>query len=536
MKFYKNIGIVITIIIFIVIGLNVFFYVSFYNQQIKAHRIIISKQAKLCGIEVEEDLNDLKNDLNFYFNKYDLYQLFKEKNAQSESVRKLRQFFIKYNDLISSIEIIDNQGNRFIFNGNSDNYFEKSFLEISKKTLEKKNFGYFDTNKNLIYNSTLKDGNDFIANLRIKIELKTYFEIIFKQYHISNQYFQSLIDYKGNITYNNLNKNILYSKNDIITKSISNNYEDLYNQTVSYNKNKEEIISAVYPINIFGFNYGLVFSETKSSIYDLVLRKTGLISFLTIMTFIVIIVVFLNLVRSLKQKEEILKQRNLDLEQLTFSSSHHLQEPLRKIILFSDRLSSKLLSDTNSSELEILKKIQTFASNMRSMLNGLLLFSEINLKGDKFTTINTNNLITEILNEKFSFLLHENKISINKLPEITGDKNQIKILFTEFITNAINFANKEKKLEISVYEGKSNRKFNQIIIKDNGIGIDIKYKHKIFEPFQQLNIEENSKRFGIGLTLVQKIIERHKSEVTIDSIDNENFTAIINFNKNLKNG
>ncbi len=536
MKFYKNIGIIIAIIILIVIGLNVFFYMSFYNQQVKSHSIIISKQAKLCGIEVEDNLNDFTNDLNFYFNKYDFYQLFKEKNIQNEPIRKLRQFFIKYNDLISSIEIIDFNGNLFIFNGNSENYFEKSYKEGSKKALKTNNFAFYEKDNTLIYNSILKDGNDVIANLRIKLELKTYFEIIFKQYHISNQYFQSLINNNGEVTYNNLNHNIIYSQKASILNSINNNYEEFYNQSVRTKDSNEDIISAIYPINILGFKYGLVFSETKSSIYNLVIRKAGLISFFTIFTFIVIIVVFLNLVKSLKQNEKILKQRNADLEQLTFSSSHHLQEPLRKIILFADRLSSKLSNESNQAELEILKKIQNFASKMRTMLNGLLQFSEINLKGNEFTSLDINKLTYEIIKEKPKLLIHEKNIIISKLPEITGDKYQIKTLFTEILINSINFANKENNLNISIHEGKSNRKYTQIIIKDNGIGIDLKYKNRIFEPFQQLKPEEGSKRFGIGLSLVQKIIERHKSEVFVESVENDSFTIILNFNKNLKNG
>lgn len=536
MKFYKNIGVVITIIIMIVIGLNIFFYLSFYNQQLKSHSTIISKQAKLCGIEVENKFNDLANDLNFYFNKYDLYLLFNEKNIQSESVRKLRQFFIKYNDIITGIEIIDKNGNKFIFNGNSENYFEKQYSEINKQTLENRKFAYLDSSNNLVYNSILKDGNELIANLKIRLELKTFFEIIFKQYHINNQYFQCLIDEKGLIIYNNLNNEIFFSENKNISNSVKNNYEEFINQSVVSENKRHDIISAIYPIKIYGFNYGIIFSETKSSIYDLVLRKAGIISFFTIFTFIVIIVIFLNLVKSLKQNEEILKQRNTDLEQLTFSSSHHLQEPLRKIILFSDRLSSKFSQESQLAEIESLKKIQLFASSMRSMLNGLLKFSEINLKGSLFKKLNINNILNEIIKEHSNNLFVDNNIFIAKLPEITGDENQIKTLFTEIITNSINFANKEKDLKISIYEGKSNRIFNQIIITDNGIGIDLKYKERIFEPFQQLNPEEGSKRFGIGLTLVQKIIERHKSQIIIESIENENFTIIINFKNNLKNG
>ncbi len=536
MKFYKNIVIFITVITLIVIALNVFFYTSFYNQQLKTHGLIISRQAKYTGTQVEDNINNLKNDLNFYFNKYDFYQLFNDKNLQSEPIRKIRQFFIKYNDLISSIEITDRKGNTFIFDGNTENYFNKTYLENLKNKFLIKNVVNYDSTNNLIYTSILKDGNDVIANIKVKVELVNYFEILFKQYHVNNQYFQSLINNEGKVIFQNFSESdILFSDNLIIIKSIKENYEDLINQNVSYNNNKEDIISGIYPINIFGYKFGLIFSEKKSSIYDIVLRKTGLISFFTILTFIVIIIIFQNLINTLKNNEIILKQRNLDLEQLTFSASHHLQEPLRKTFIFSDRLSSKLNVESNKEELEILRKIQGFSLNMRQMLNSLLFYSEINLKGNKFETINLNSVINTIIKEKRTHLSEEN-IIISNLPEITGDFKQIKILFTQIIDNCINFAKKEITLKIEICQGEKNKNYYVIKIKDNGVGFEKKYNELIFQPFQQLSPIEGSNRNGIGLTLASKIIEKHKGKIYAEGNLNEGCTITIEFLKKLKNG
>ena len=536
MKFYKNIIFFITVITLIVIALNVFFYTSFYNQQLKTHGLILSRQVKYTGNQVEDNINNLKNDLNFYFNKYDFYQLFNDKNLQSEPIRKIRQFFIKYNDLISSIEITDKKGNTFIFDGNTENYFNKTYLENLKNKFLLKNAVNYDSTKNLIYTSILKDGNDVIANIKVKVELITYFEILFKQYHVNHQYFQSLANNEGEVIFQNLTTSIIFYRDKLlIKKSINENFEDLINQNVSYNNNKEDIISGIYPINIFGYKFGLIFSEKKSSIYDIVLRKTGLISFFTILTFIVILVIFQNLVKTLKQNEIVLKQRNLDLEQLTFSASHHLQEPLRKTFIFSDRLSSKLNVETNKQELEILRKIQGFSHNMRQMLNSLLFYSEINLKGNKFEIINLNNVIQSIIKEKSTYLSEEN-IIISNLPEITGDIKQIKILFTQIIDNCINFAKKDNILKIEIFQGEKNKNYHLIKIKDNGVGFDKKYNELIFQPFQQLTPVEGSNRNGIGLTLASKIIEKHKGKIYAEGNLNEGCIITIEFFKKLKNG
>lgn len=537
MKFYKNIGIFITIITLIVIALNVFFYTSFYNQQLKSHSIIISKQAKLCGNQVEDNINDFKNDLNFYFNKNDIYQLFDEKNTQSEAVRKLRQFFIKYNDLISSIEIIDNKGNKFIFNGNSENYFNKAYKESINQEILFKNTAYYNSANKLIYTSVIKNGNDIIANVNLKLELNAYFEIAFRQYHINNQYFQSLIDHKGNIIYHNLlTGEINFSNRYLIEDAINHNFEDLISQKVQYNDKNEKIISGIYPIDILGYKYGLVFSEKKSSIYDVVIRKTGLISFFTILTFIIIIIIFQSLVKSLKQNEIVLKQRNLDLEQLTFSASHHLQEPLRKIFIFSDRLSLKMNSEIYNQEIDYIKKIQNFALIMRQMLNGLLLYSEINLKGNKFKIIDLNELLLSLINQKTEYLSLNKNIFINHLPDIKGDDEQVRTLFNQILDNSINFAKKDLPLKIEIFQGEKSNNYDQIIIKDNGKGFDSKYNELIFEPFQQLAPEEGNNRYGIGLTLARKIVERHRGKIFIYGNPNEGCTIKIDFYKKLKNG
>jgi len=537
MKFYKNIGIFISIITLIVIILNLFFYTSFYNQQLKSHSTLLSKQAKLCGIQAEDNINDFKNDLSFYFNKYDFYELFKEQNIQGEAIRKLRQFFIKYNDLVSSIDITDTKGNTFSFNGNTENYFKKTYSSSQNYNIQAKNFAFYNSENEFFYTSALKDGNNIIANIRIKIELKNYFEIAFKQYHINNQYFQSLINDQSKIIYHNLNnKNFEFSNIKALGTSVNQNFENLINQQIIDKNTKENIITAIYPIDILGYKYGLAFSEKKSVIYDIVIRKSGLISFITILTFIIIIIIFQNLVKTLKRNEIKLKQTNSDLEQLTFSTSHHLQEPLRKIFLFSDRLSQKINQEENTKETELLKKIQNIASTMRQMLDGLLSYSDINLKGNSFESIDLNLLILSIISKNKNHLIFQENIFVNTLPDIFGDKEQIANLFDLIIENSIMYASKKQALKIEIFEGEKLKDYYQIIIKDNGLGFEQKFNELIFQPFQQLIRDENNHKNGIGLTLARKITERQGGRIYAEGMPEKGCKIIIEFLKKNKNG
>lgn len=225
--------------------------------------------------------------------------------------------------------------------------------------------------------------------------------------------------------------------------------------------------------------------------------------------------------QSLVYKTLQLQQSNASLEEFAHVSSHDLQEPLRKISTFADRL---LISHRDALSIEgqtYLSKIVLSAKRMQQLINDILSISVIS--GDKaFEWSNLNVLVEDVL-QTLDFKIESLKadIKVDTLPEAYVNKSQIRQLFQNLVSNSLKFsrADVDPKIRIS-YEfitdlrvtNSQLRKaqgYHKITLKDNGIGFDNIFADKIFNIFQRLNGRSEFEGTGIGLSICKKILENH---------------------------
>ena len=212
---------------------------------------------------------------------------------------------------------------------------------------------------------------------------------------------------------------------------------------------------------------------------------------------------------SLKNLNSKLKLINQDLEQFAYATSHDLQEPIRMIAGFSGLLKQKysgLLGDEGNDYLEI---ISEGAKRMSSLVSQIMTYSRINNIEDEFEEASVVELVEQVA-INLDLLLKERKaqleldigdIKIRCLPE------RMKMLFTNLITNGIKFnKNEEPNVRISTKEQEEDLYFE---VADNGIGIDPKYLHLIFQPFKRLSNREEYDGNGIGLSICKRITRQH---------------------------
>lgn len=217
----------------------------------------------------------------------------------------------------------------------------------------------------------------------------------------------------------------------------------------------------------------------------------------------------------LKLKTQELTRSNAELEQFAYVASHDLQEPLRMITsymqLLEERYKDKLDSDAN----EFIEFAVDAANRMRMLIYSLLEYSKVN-RVQLFQTINTNNLLSEVLQDLSDTIKSNNAtIKIEPLPEIYGDYVLIGQLFQNLILNAIKFK-KEIDPEIIISAQKVNKEY-VFSVKDNGIGIKKEHSKKIFEILQRLHSSDQYPGTGIGLAICKKIVERHGGTIWLES-------------------
>ncbi len=207
---------------------------------------------------------------------------------------------------------------------------------------------------------------------------------------------------------------------------------------------------------------------------------------------------------------------NKEMEQFAFIASHDMQEPLRTISnyvgLFQKQYKGQLDKDAD----RYLNSISGATFRMQSLIRDLLEYSRIGNDKNKIV-IDCNLVLKDVLNDMNESIKESSAIiHSEQLPVIIGYLSAIKSLFQNLISNAVKFRKKDTHPIINISaEVKYNEWF--FMIKDNGIGIDKKYYHKLFVIFQRLHTKSEYAGTGIGLAHVKKIIELHEGKIWIES-------------------
>lgn len=246
--------------------------------------------------------------------------------------------------------------------------------------------------------------------------------------------------------------------------------------------------------------------------------------------------------KQLQQYNIELQRSNEDLEQFASVASHDLQEPLRKIRAFGDRLSAKYLPVLGDQGADYVVRMQSAAARMQTLIEDLLAFSRVSRGEDDFELINTEITLHEVVDD-IDMLLSRNKaqVIIQPITSFLGNRVQIKRLFQNLISNAVKF-HKENEAPVVAITGKDISHFDvlnefgvslaasqfvRISVKDNGIGFDVQYVEKIFNIFQRLHGRTAYEGTGIGLAICRKIVANHNGYITANSVENEGSEFII---------
>ena len=238
---------------------------------------------------------------------------------------------------------------------------------------------------------------------------------------------------------------------------------------------------------------------------------------------------------------------NQNLQEFTYVSSHDLQEPLRKIATFSERLATKYSHVLDDEGKRYIQRIEASCSSMRTLLDDLLDFSKLSNQ----TTFPEKLDLTELLESVLSDLeipIKENRVTMDLClnETIMGYKTQLRQLFTNLIQNSIKFRRLDKdsiikiscsstsKEEIKKYKLKVGRPYLKIEFEDNGIGFEKEYSDKIFKVFQRLNAKAEYKGSGIGLSICRKIVDNHEGHIFAQGELNKGakFTILLPVNLN----
>lgn len=222
---------------------------------------------------------------------------------------------------------------------------------------------------------------------------------------------------------------------------------------------------------------------------------------------------------------------NKELQDFASVAAHDLQEPLRKIQSFADRLRLKSSTTLDAETVDYLERIQKSSYRMQTLINDLLDYSRVSTKVQPFASVDLNQILIQVISDlEIRLEKTQGKIECGDLPRVDADPVQMTQLFLNLINNALKFHKPGVlpvvKISSRLISTQNGSEVCEITVTDNGIGFDEKYSDRIFTIFQRLHGRQEYEGTGIGLAICRKIVERHEGMIIAKSTPGDGATFI----------
>jgi PAS domain S-box-containing protein len=236
-----------------------------------------------------------------------------------------------------------------------------------------------------------------------------------------------------------------------------------------------------------------------------------------------------------------LERSNRELQDFAQVASHDLQEPLRKILAFGDRLKKRAGESLDDQSQDYLQRMFNAANRMQTLITDLMTFARIETKAQAFIPCDLGVIAAEVSADLETLIEQTGgRVDIEELPTIDADPMQMRQLLQNLVSNSLKYHREGVPPIVRVYiqkpdgpnresvgESVAATQLCQISVEDNGIGFDEKYLDRIFTVFQRLHVKDEYEGTGVGLAICRKIVERHGGTITARSSPGEGSTFVV---------
>ena len=229
-----------------------------------------------------------------------------------------------------------------------------------------------------------------------------------------------------------------------------------------------------------------------------------------------------------EERTQELKRSNQELMDFAAVASHDLQEPLRKIVMFGDRLEEHLPKEETKNR-DYLDRLRKSARRMQGFIEALLKLSSVTSGAQSFEPVDLHTLTLEVIDDLEARITHSKaQLNIDKqLPILEADATQMRQLIQNLIGNALKYHQKGVPPVVEITSRPLRDGFWEIMVKDNGIGIEDHQVNMVFHPFERASSESQFEGTGMGLAICKKIVDRHGGSIHVVSQPGKGTSFII---------
>jgi hypothetical protein len=207
-----------------------------------------------------------------------------------------------------------------------------------------------------------------------------------------------------------------------------------------------------------------------------------------------------------------LEEANKELEAFSYSVSHDLRAPLRAVDGFTSMVLARYAEQMPPDAKRLLQQVDMSAKRMAQLIEDLLRFSRLSRQPLVKSRVNISEMVNVIVQDlRGESLGREIETRISDLPDVTGDPSLLRQVFVNLLSNAFKFTRKTKALIEVGCETTSHE--NVFFVRDNGAGFDMAYANRLFSVFQRLHTQDQFEGTGVGLSIVQRIVQRHGGRI-----------------------
>ncbi|MBI2385216.1 MAG: PAS domain-containing protein [Elusimicrobia bacterium] len=219
-----------------------------------------------------------------------------------------------------------------------------------------------------------------------------------------------------------------------------------------------------------------------------------------------------------KAAEEALARSNAELTQFAYVASHDLQAPLRKIAAFSEQLALRLAAQRDATVQDYLARIGRSVAGMQDLIEGLLELARVDANTEELREVRLADVADEVLEDlKETIDGLGATVERGDLPVVMGDPGQLRRLLHNLVGNALKFAARGRAPRVRLRGGPRDAGLRELVVEDDGVGFDMAFAGRLFQPFQRLHSRRDFPGSGMGLAICRKIAERHGGAISVQS-------------------
>ncbi len=313
----KKIYLLISLVILLIIAANIYYYLNIYQKQVSFQKSFLSKQTQIAGYDMERYGSQFVSDLNYIPFSEDVTRFFFDEETMVSVSNKLEFFYSKFEDLVTSINLYDNDKHVYsLFKDRRNKYISDEYTSHSQKELLNRDQIRYVNQEYLYYLPVFKD-NVVTGNLVVSIDYIKYIESVFEDSYLDSIQWQWLIDLDGNVLYHNLGTNeVKFGRVQDITAEIQEGYQNAMQHYAIVDGREQELISAYYPVFLLRRNFGIVFSLPSEVILKTIINNAIMISIFTVLLLALIIGLFIMYIKAQKKEWENLKESEVALNRI----------------------------------------------------------------------------------------------------------------------------------------------------------------------------------------------------------------------------